>query len=83
MEEEIVEEKKEENIMFQVCLSWIWIAITTYLWGYVGLHIIKGKKDQIDKSVDLVMLFGICFLTVYAQFFSLFYNLCRHSLPMP
>lgn len=60
--------------MLQVGLSWCWIGISAWLWGYAGIRIINGKKEDYDKSWDILMVLGICFLTVFAQFFSLFYK---------
>ena len=60
--------------MLQVGLSWCWIGITAYLWGYAGIRLLNGKREEDSKSLDLFMFLGICFLTVFAEFFSLFYK---------
>lgn len=60
--------------MLQVCLSWFWIGVTAYLWGYAALHVLNSEREYEDKGLDLSLIIGICFLTVFAEFFSLFYK---------
>ncbi len=57
--------------MLQTLLSWAWIFISGYLWGIMGLRLLNGRGGKC-KDVDVVLVFGLCVLTVYAQLFSLF-----------
>lgn len=38
--------------MLQVCVSWIWIGIIAYLWGYAGLHLLMVKKN---KQINVII----------------------------
>lgn len=62
--------------MLLVFISWIWIGISSFLVGYSALNIlnrcVEGKNNS--GSIDLSVVFGLCLLTVYAQFFSLFHS---------
>ena len=60
--------------MALVFLSWCWIAVSAFLWGFAGLHLLNRCSGYQKKSVDLMIMLGLCFLTVYAQLFSLFYK---------
>lgn len=53
-------------------LCWCWIAVSAFLFGIAGLSTLKKINGYDGKDLDLLMIFGICLLTVYAQFFSLF-----------
>ena len=62
--------------MFSTFISWIWIGISSFLVGYFILNVLSkilGKSTGVD-SIDLDIVYGLCFLTVYSQFFSLFYR---------
>lgn len=60
--------------MLFVLISWVWIGLSAFLWGYAGLQIIKKVSGYQSRELDLTFMLGICFLTVYAQLFSLFYK---------
>ncbi len=60
--------------MVQVFLSWCWIGISAFLCGIATLKLVKKITGYEEKSIDMTLLFGLCFLTVYAQTFSLFYK---------
>lgn len=55
-------------------LCWLWIAVSAFILGIAGLGTLKRINGYDSKEPDQVMIFGICLLTVYAQFFSLFYK---------
>ena len=58
--------------MVQTFFSWIWILVSAYLVGFGGLYVINRKSEARQRSLDVILMFGLCILTVYAQFFSLF-----------
>lgn len=65
--------------MIEAFLSWCIIGCSAYLWGYIGLTALGKIGSSTDStkgimSFDCIFLLGLCFLTVYAQFFSLFYK---------
>ena len=63
--------------MLYTLLSWLVIGISAFLWGF-GILFILGKINHYhSKTLDLVIMIGLCGLTVYAQFFSLFYKVGR------
>lgn len=55
-------------------LCWLWIAVSAFIFGTAGLGALKRINGYDSKEPDQIMIFGICLLTVYAQFFSLFYK---------
>ena len=55
-------------------LCWLWIAVSAYAFGMAGLGILKRINGYGRKELDEIVIFGVCLLTVYAQFFSLFYK---------
>lgn len=57
-----------------ITISWCWIGVSAFLWGFAALHLMKKVTNYEEKSIDMTMLLGLCFLTVYAQLFSLFYK---------
>lgn len=60
--------------MLLVLLSWCWIGITAYLWG-TGVHYLLSRfSGYRKKCIDMTIMLGLSFLTVYAQVFSLFYK---------
>lgn len=60
--------------MILVFISWCWIGISAFLWGFSGVQLFKKMIGYRRVTPDIVLLSGICFLTVYAQIFSLFYK---------
>ena len=60
--------------MISVVLSWIIILLPTYIIGYGVVHALNRNGQSETSSTDLYIAIGLCFLTVYAQVFSLFYK---------
>lgn len=60
--------------MLSVILIWSYIGITSYL---IGFGVIKGifdRNNNIKFSRDSYLMAGLAVLTVYSQFFSIFYK---------
>ena len=60
--------------MFTVVINWMWIALSVFCVGYAVMHLFNRIVGYNRKDVDIVLMLGICFLTVYAQLFSLIYK---------
>ncbi len=60
--------------MLLAFISWIWIGAAAFLCGFLVLKCIFPQKLGKERSLDLYLMTGLCVLTVYAQFFSLFYK---------
>lgn len=60
--------------MISVVLSWFIIFLPTYIIGYGVGHAINKSDQSRYWSTDLYIAIGLCFLTVYAQVFSLLYK---------
>lgn len=60
--------------MIYIFISWMIIGISAFLWGFSILSVIGRFNNHQDKDLDLVIMAGMCALSVYAQFFSLFYK---------
>lgn len=60
--------------MISVVLSWMIILLPTYIIGYGVGHALNKRDQSKCWSTDLYIAIGLCFLTVYAQVFSLFYK---------
>ncbi len=60
--------------MIFIALSWFWMGISAYLWGMAFTSLPGGTNQYQEKNPDAVLLLGICMLTVYAEFFSLFHG---------
>lgn len=60
--------------MIPVLITWIWIFICAYLWGYAAMRIIHKllKTEQIMLSLDVIIVSGIGVLAVYAELYSIF-----------
>ena len=56
-------------------ISWLWILGTAFCIGYGTLRLIKGREGTAKTGMDFILVWGLCLITVYAQFFSLFYKL--------
>ena len=56
--------------MLQTLMSWAWIFVSVYLVGFAVLSLLNGQRQKND--IDVILAFGLCALTVYAQVFSLF-----------
>ena len=60
--------------MIITLISWIWIFFTTGITGF-ACYLLLDRIAPIQRlRPHLIMVLGLCFLTVYAQFFSLFYK---------
>ena len=57
--------------MLVVLISWCWIGTSAFLWGFAFCHWMD-KAGRCSKTLDSILVCGLCFLTVYAQWFSLF-----------
>lgn len=55
-------------------ISWLWILGTAFCVGFGVLYLVKRSSDLSRMSLDSVIVWGLCVITVYAQFFSLFYK---------
>lgn len=51
-------------------ISWIYIATVSFICGFGVLKLLERRPH----SLEFYFIFGLCFITVYAQFFSLFYK---------
>lgn len=60
--------------MLLAFISWIWIGTAAFLCGFAVLSCLFPREAVNRRSVDLYIMAGLCVLTVYAQFFSLFYK---------
>ena len=60
--------------MILVTVSWLWIGLSAFCVGYAVLSMLNKVTGYAKVEIDMVFLMGICFLTVYAQFFSLVYK---------
>lgn len=60
--------------MLLTLLNWIWIGISSFLIGYAGLNLLNRIVRASVKSISMIFVFGLCLLTVYAEYFSLFYK---------
>lgn len=60
--------------MIEVLISWMWIGISTFLWGFACTKVINKISGYEKKALDFIIILGLCFLTVYAELFSLFYK---------
>lgn len=60
--------------MISVILIWIYMIITCYLIGYAALWLLAEKQGYSIKNSSSYLYAGIVAITVYAQFFSIFYK---------
>lgn len=61
--------------MLEIFFSWVWIAICSIVIGYATILLLKKAIGEVYHfSFDMVIITGLCVLTVYAQIFSLFYK---------
>ena len=63
--------------MIYTLLSWGVIGISAFLWGYAVLVLLSKFNHYYERALDMVLMTGLCALTVYAQFFSLFRRVNR------
>ena len=55
-------------------ISWIWIAFSSFLWGFAFLELLNSRCKYKTKNFFVVVIYGLVLLTAYAQYFSLFYK---------
>lgn len=60
--------------MVSVILIWIYMVVTCYLTGFACLKVIRGKQEYRFKKESSYIYAGLAAVTVYAQFFSIFYK---------
>ena len=60
--------------MVSVLLIWIYMAVTCYVTGFAILSAIGQKAGYQIKKESSFLFAGITAVTVYAQFFSIFYK---------
>lgn len=60
--------------MLLAFISWMWIGAAAFLCGFAVLKCNFPQKSGKERGMDLYLMTGLCVLTVYAQFFSLFYK---------
>ena len=58
--------------MIFTLFSWFWIGISSFLCGFAVLELPLLRKPHGYRRTEQYILMGLCFLTVYAQTFSLF-----------
>lgn len=63
--------------MIYTLLCWVIIGISAFLWGLAVLVMLSKFNDYYERSLDMILMTGLCVLTVYAQFFSLFRRVNR------
>lgn len=63
--------------MICTLLSWVVIGTSAFLWGTAILSFLEKFNHYEEKKLDMVLMTGLCALTVYAQFFSLFRRVNR------
>lgn len=59
--------------MLTVIGSWIIIFAAASIMGFSTLQVI-GKKIEVCKQLDVILVMGLMIITVYAQCFSIFYK---------
>lgn len=60
--------------MLIVLFSWAIMGVSALLAGYLLINFLYPSGRENLKTVDVYMVSGLLFITVYAQFFSLFYK---------
>lgn len=55
-------------------LTWIWMAVSCLLMGYGAIGLLGKLTKKSIRSLDIILMFGVCMVTVYAQAFSLIYK---------
>lgn len=60
--------------MLQIGISWIWIALSVVSLGYMVTYLLNKATGYQKEDIDTVLMLGICFLTIYAQIFSLIHK---------
>lgn len=60
--------------MVSVIVIWSYMAVTCYIIGFTCFRVIRGKQDYRMKKESGYFYAGLVAVTVYAQFFSIFYK---------
>ena len=60
--------------MLSVILIWSYMFLTMFLTGYAFLRLVSARLEYRIRHVDTYVVCGLVLMTVYAQFFSLFYK---------
>lgn len=60
--------------MFSVILIWLYMLFTCYVIGFACISIIKGKETYQCEKETSYLYAGLGAVTVYAQFFSIFWK---------
>lgn len=60
--------------MVSVIFIWIYMIVTCYITGFSCIRAITGKQGWHCKKESSILFAGIAAVTVYAQFFSIFYK---------
>lgn len=60
--------------MFFVLLNWLWIGISAFLIGYAGISFLNKMVKSYVNSISMIVVFGLCLLAVYAEYFSLLHK---------
>lgn len=66
--------------MILTAISWGWIGLSAFLTGFVLLRCVRGTRSSHYDSPDSYIFFGLCALTTYAQFFSLFSKVGKEAV---
>lgn len=60
--------------MLITLVSWLWIGLSSFLWGYAFLDFLNKNCEYKQNNFFISTIYGLCILTVFAQYFSLFYK---------
>lgn len=60
--------------MASVLFSWGVIFAASWIFGYGIVNVVYGRQRDLLGTLDIYLMFGLMFLGVYAEFFSLFYK---------
>lgn len=60
--------------MVSILVIWIYMLVTCYIPGFAALYLIGGGKKALIGKESSCLYAGIVVVTVYAQFFSIFYK---------
>ncbi len=58
--------------MLVLLFNWVWVALSAFLWGLAAMDLFGLVSGCRKREFDVILMAGLCFLTVFAQFFSLF-----------
>lgn len=57
--------------MIVLAITWFWITINAFLWGFAVMAVIERHSGYRIRSLGSVCIAGLCMLTLYAGCFSL------------